>query len=125
MIKLIDGNKVELHALGFGMGDVVLRELLLSRKSLLKFSGDIEVFCLLEDETLRGDSLKLIQQHRNTGLSVDYVLSPPQNLTSNLSAHWNWACDSPCASNAPRTAPCKRAQKSFAPARKNHFHSTG
>ena len=76
LVKLISGGKVELPALGFGMGDVVLLELLKARGLLPKFTGGLDVFCLIEEETLRGDSLKLIQSLRSAGLSVDYSLTP-------------------------------------------------
>src|SRR5215472_3954046 len=53
LVKLISGGKVNLPALGFGMGDVVLLELLKARSLLPKLSAAIDVFCLIEDETLR------------------------------------------------------------------------
>jgi histidyl-tRNA synthetase len=75
LVKLISGGKVDLPALGFGMGDVVLLELLKARGLLPKFDGGIDVFCLIEDETLRPDSLKLIHNLRSHGLSVEYSLT--------------------------------------------------
>src|SRR5208282_4358419 len=57
LIKLISGGKVDLPALGFGMGDVVLLELLKARGLLPKWDAPIELFYLIEDETLREDSL--------------------------------------------------------------------
>jgi histidyl-tRNA synthetase len=76
LIKLISGGKVNLPALGFGMGDVVLLELLKARELLPKFDSAADVFCLIEDESLRHDSLKLIQQLREAGLAVEYSLTP-------------------------------------------------
>jgi histidyl-tRNA synthetase len=76
LIKLISGGKVNLPALGFGMGDVVLLELLKARGLLPKFDGALDVFCLIEDESLRRDSLKLVQDLREAGLVVDYSLTP-------------------------------------------------
>ncbi len=76
LIKLISGNKMDLPALGFGMGDVVLMELLKARNLLPKFDSHLDLFCLIEDETLRPDSLKLIQELRNAGSRVDYSLTP-------------------------------------------------
>src|SRR5580765_130360 len=58
------------------MGDVVLLELLKARELLPKFDGAADVFCLIEDESLRSDSLKLIQQLREAGLAVEYSLTP-------------------------------------------------
>jgi histidyl-tRNA synthetase len=79
LIKLISGGKVNLTALGFGMGDVVLRDLLEARKLLPKFEAALDVFCLIEDETLRPASLKLIQDLRSAGLAADYSLTPAKS----------------------------------------------
>lgn len=76
LLKLISGGKVDLPALGFGMGDVVLVELLKVRGLLPKFDLCIDAFCLIEDETLRLESLKLIQRLRQNGFAVDYPLGP-------------------------------------------------
>src|SRR5438874_2175821 len=76
LVKLISANKVDLPALGFGMGDVVLLELLKARKLLPQFDAALDVFCLIEDETLLGESLKLIQELRLAGLAVEYSLTP-------------------------------------------------
>jgi len=76
LIKLISGGKVNLPALGFGMGDVVLLELLKARGLLPKFDAAVDVFCLIEDESLRRDSLKLIQRLREAGLVAEYSLTP-------------------------------------------------
>ena len=75
LVKLISGGKVDLPALGFGMGDVVLLEILKTRGLLPKFDAGIDIFCLIEDETLRGDSLKLIHELRSRGVSVEYSLT--------------------------------------------------
>lgn len=76
LIKLLSGGKVDLPALGFGMGDVVLLELLKARGLLPKFDAALDVFCLIEDESLRAGSLKLIEDLRWAGLAVDYSLMP-------------------------------------------------
>ena len=76
LVKLISGGKVNLPALGFGFGDVVLLELLKARGLLPKFDGALDAFCLIEDETLRPESLKLITALRASGLAVDYALTP-------------------------------------------------
>src|SRR5207253_1651442 len=75
LVKLISGGKVDLPALGFGMGDVVLLELLKARGLLPKFDPALDVFCLIEDEALRPQSLKLIQDLRDADLSVEYSLT--------------------------------------------------
>jgi histidyl-tRNA synthetase len=66
-------------ALGFGMGDVVLLELLKSRGLLPAFDSHIEAFCLIEDEELRAPSLELIQHLRESGYAVDYFLTPAKS----------------------------------------------
>ncbi len=76
LVTLISGGKVDLPGLGFGMGDVVLTELLKERGLLPKLDARLDAFCLIEDEALRPASLKLIQDLRQAGLSVDYPLVP-------------------------------------------------
>ncbi len=79
LVKLLSAGKVDLPALGFGMGDVVLLELLKARGLLPKFSGALDAFCLIEDEALRPQSLKFIQDLRSAGLAVDYSLAPAKS----------------------------------------------
>ena len=76
LVKLISGGKVDLPALGFGMGDVVLLELLKERKLLPGFEPGVDVFILIEDESLRPLSLKLGHDLRAAGASVEYSLTP-------------------------------------------------
>lgn len=76
LVKLMSGGKVDLPALGFGMGDVVLLELLKARGRLPKFDAGVDVFCLIEDEALRADSLKLITELRGAGKVVEYSFTP-------------------------------------------------
>jgi histidyl-tRNA synthetase len=76
LVKLISGGKVDLPALGFGMGDVVLMELLKARGLLPKFAAGLDLFCVVENEALRPQSLKLIQELREAGLAVEYSLTP-------------------------------------------------
>ena len=61
---------------GFGMGDVVLLELLKARGLLPKFDAPMNVFVLIEDENLRNISLKLVQDLRLAGHAVEYPLTP-------------------------------------------------
>jgi histidyl-tRNA synthetase len=79
LVKLISGGKVDLPALGFGLGDVVLLELLKARGLLPAFDAALDVFCLIEDETLRPESLKLVTGLRAAGLAVDYPLVPAKS----------------------------------------------
>ncbi len=76
LVKLISGGKVDLPALGFGMGDVVLAELLKARGLLPKFDSQMDVFVLIEDETLRPISLKLVHDLRAAGYAVEYPITP-------------------------------------------------
>ena len=76
LVKLVSGGKVNLPALGFGMGDVVLLELLKARGLLPKFDTTTDVFVLIEDENLRPQSLKLVQDLRAAGYAVEYPLTP-------------------------------------------------
>lgn len=79
LVKLISGGKIDLPSLGFGMGDVVLLELLKARGLLPKFAVRLDAFCLIEDEALRHDTLKIVQQLRTAGLSADYPLTPAKS----------------------------------------------
>lgn len=76
LVKLVSGGKVNLPALGFGMGDVVLLELLKARGLVPKFDAVVDVFVLIEDESLRANSLKLVQDLRSAGRAVEYSLTP-------------------------------------------------
>ena len=76
LIKLVSGGKVNLPALGFGMGDVVLLELLKARKLLPEFSANVDVFVLIEDESLRMESLGVIERLRAVGKVTEYSLTP-------------------------------------------------
>jgi histidyl-tRNA synthetase len=76
LIKLLSNGKVNLPALGFGMGDVVLLELLKARGLLPKFDTNVDVFILVEDEGLRAQSLKLVQELRAAGFAIEYALTP-------------------------------------------------
>lgn len=76
LVKLISGGKVSLPALGFGMGDVVLFELLKARGLLPQFDAGVDVVVMIEDEGLRLPSLELVQKIRSAGRVVEYALTP-------------------------------------------------
>jgi histidyl-tRNA synthetase len=76
LVKLISGGKVDLPALGFGMGDVVLGDLLQEKKLLPDLKSTIETFVLIEEEDLRDASLAVVQSIRDLGISVEYSLTP-------------------------------------------------
>jgi len=74
LLKQVSG--VDLPALGFGMGDVVLGELLKDRGLMPTSFGGLDCYVVIADETLRGEALQLIHQLRDTGIAVDYALAP-------------------------------------------------
>ena len=76
LVKLISGGKVDLPALGFGMGDVVLAELLKQRKLIPANLAPLDLFFLIEQEDLRPASLEWVQKLRDQNFSVDYSLVP-------------------------------------------------
>src|SRR6185436_14154889 len=76
LVKLISGGKVNLAGLGFGMGDVVLTELLKERGLLPKSESGPKAYCLIEDESLREASLELIQDFRQQRFAIEYSLTP-------------------------------------------------
>ncbi len=79
LIKLLSGGKVDLPSLGFGMGDVVLLEVLKARKLLPNFGPGVSVYAIVEDEGLRKETLKLIQELRSAGLCVEYSFTPAKS----------------------------------------------
>lgn len=79
LVKLMSQGKVDLAALGFGMGDVVLLELLKDRGLLPKFNNKIDAYCLVENEEDRAASLKVIQTLREAGIAVEYSLTPTKS----------------------------------------------
>lgn len=76
LVKTISAGKTDLPALGFGMGDVVLLELLKKRGLLPHFDAGLDVVCLIESEELRRDTLQLVQRLRDAGCAVEYALTP-------------------------------------------------
>jgi histidyl-tRNA synthetase len=74
LIQQIGG--ADLPALGFGMGDVVLGELLKDRGLAPKPDWGLDCYVVIADESLRPDALKLIHQLREAGIAVDYSLTP-------------------------------------------------
>ena len=76
LIQQVSEGKVDLPALGFGMGDVVLAELLKSRKLVPSFASSVDVVVVIEDETMRPRSIGLVARLREAGRAVDYALTP-------------------------------------------------
>ena len=74
LVRRTSGGKTDLPALGFGMGDVVLLELLQQRGVLPTFVPRLDVYCLIEDEALRDRTMSVVQAFRSAKLSCDYSL---------------------------------------------------
>ena len=82
LIKTLSDGATDLPVIGFGMGDVVLRNLIEETpKALIKMEGALraktpcEVFCIIADEEQRGDAGKLVTELRQAGIKADYALS--------------------------------------------------
>jgi histidyl-tRNA synthetase len=67
---------VDLPALGFGMGDVVLRELLADRGLLPAVEREIDFYLIAVTPEQRPELLALAHRLRDAGHSVDYGLRP-------------------------------------------------
>jgi len=74
LVKLVSGGKTDLPALGFGMGDVVLAELLKERGLVPALGQTLDAFVQIANESLRDASLGLVQQLRQAGLTTEYPL---------------------------------------------------
>jgi len=74
LVKLVSDGKTDLPALGFGMGDVVLAELLKDRGLVPPLGQALDAFVQITDESLRNASLGLVQQLRQAGLGTEYPL---------------------------------------------------
>jgi histidyl-tRNA synthetase len=69
---------VELPALGFGMGDVVLGELLKARGLAPSTAPSIDVWVAYEDAGDIGKAMRIATEERRAGKSVEYALRPMQ-----------------------------------------------
>ena len=93
LVKLVSGGKSDLPALGFGMGDVVLAELLKDRGLVPPLGQALDAFVQIADESLRNASLGLVQQLRQTGLATEYPLlktKPDKQLKRALELNAKW-----------------------------------
>ena len=66
----------DLPAVGFGMGDVVLRELLMDRGLLPAAGQSVDYYLVAVTPELRGELLALARRLRDDGHSVEYGLRP-------------------------------------------------
>jgi len=64
-----------LPAIGFGMGDVVLGDLLKERNLLPSGLNALQVYVVIVDESLRGAALGIVSNLRSAGWRTDYSLS--------------------------------------------------
>jgi histidyl-tRNA synthetase len=76
---------VDLPALGFGMGDVVLGELLRARKLIPDASAQTDYWVAGDGESLLPEVMRVASQIRNRDRSVEYALKP-QQLSRQLKA---------------------------------------
>ena len=93
LVKLVSGGKTDLPALGFGMGDVVLTELLKDRVLVPTLGQALDAFVQITDETLRDASLGLVQQLRQAGLATEYPLlkaKPEKQFKRSLELKAKW-----------------------------------
>jgi histidyl-tRNA synthetase len=74
LVKQVSG--VDLPALGFGMGDVTVGELLKECGQLPKLDWDLDCYVVIPDESLRSMALRLVHELRDAGVAVDYALTP-------------------------------------------------
>lgn len=74
LVELVSG--VKLPALGFGMGDVVILELLKDLGKQPKPAKRPGLFVVISDEAWRTDALRLAGALRRSGYAVEYSLAP-------------------------------------------------
>ena len=75
LVKKIS-DKIDLPAIGFGMGDVVLADLLLEKKVLPRLVPEVDLYLFVEEESQRPAILRLVQQCREAGFAAEYSLTP-------------------------------------------------
>ncbi|MDX2227134.1 MAG: histidine--tRNA ligase [Verrucomicrobiae bacterium] len=73
LIEKVGG--VKLPAIGFGMGDVVLGDLLRERNLLPANLNALQVYVVIVDESLRGAALGVVSDLRRAGYRTDYSLA--------------------------------------------------
>ncbi len=74
LLKNLGG--VDLPALGFGMGDVVLGEILKKKELLKPATASIQAYVVVPDETYRAEAAGILQKLRDAGIAADMPLSP-------------------------------------------------
>jgi histidyl-tRNA synthetase len=83
LLELVGGEP--LPAVGFGMGDVVLAELLEEEGALPQYRKSLDYFIVTVSEAQRGEALRIAHVLREKGSSVAYALRD-QGVTKQLKA---------------------------------------
>jgi histidyl-tRNA synthetase len=83
LLKQLGGT--DLPALGFGMGDVVLGELLRARGRMPEWAPSLDVWVAYADAALLDDAMRIARRLRDRGRSVEYALGG-QQLSRQLKA---------------------------------------
>jgi histidyl-tRNA synthetase len=81
LLEVMSDGKVRMPALGFGMGDVVLANLVeevpgaaQQRDAWLAARRSAEVYIVVAEESKRAEALQMLQQLRDAGWRTDYAL---------------------------------------------------
>ena len=112
LVNLVSGGKSDLPALGFGMGDVVLAELLKDRGLVPPLGQALDAYVQIADESLRDASLNLVQQLRQGGLATEYPL-----LKTKPDKQLKRALELKPSGSSPCRTPTKPQSKTSKPAR--------
>jgi len=82
LLELVGGEP--LPAVGFGMGDVVLGELLAERGLLPPFARSLDYFVIAVSQNERAQVLRIAHTLRDRGSSVSYALKAEQGVAKQL-----------------------------------------
>lgn len=88
LIGLLSAGKVDLPSLGFGMGDVVLADMLREKGLFPQPSSVCDVFVQLTEESQRAEALSMVQSLREAGFKVEWAMTPGGG-----SKQWKIACE--------------------------------
>ena len=75
LVGLISKGKTELSAIGFGMGDVVLADMLRAKGLFPSKNTNSPVFLLIENDSLKEASLRFLQELRDIGCNVEWSIA--------------------------------------------------
>jgi len=83
LLSTMSDGKVDLAAIGFGMGDVVLGNLIeenpvraAKMKAWISKRHAADVYVVIAKEELRAEAISVVQELRGAGFRIDYSLSP-------------------------------------------------